>query len=254
MRYLAIARYRLLTTIREATPIYIVAMLPPVGAAFVQTLIESSFRGGPDSLLAFHAQIALFAWCFHAAFLFIATEAFGSLKISRSEDAAVASDLMDSVPLSPNARFFGEMLGVFETTLLIHACCLPMLALVAALSPLPARVFLWLELLIIAVIALGSPAAAWKRTARPSKMSATRNLRSGILFLILVAAIFYVSTRWDSFRDAAFAFLGTPSLRAWDRVVATIENPIVLIVSIAALYSAYLAFYYVSSTRDPYRT
>jgi len=253
MGHLAIARYRLLTTIRESTPVFIIAILPPLGAAMVQTLVEESYRGGPDTLLAFYAQIALLAWYFHAAFLFIACEAFGSLKISRSDQPSVASDLMDSAPLTPNARFFGEMTGILEATTIIHACCLPMLAVVAALSPLPARVFLWVELLIIAVIVLGSAAAAWKRIAPPSKMNATRNLRSGILFLIIVTATVYALTQWDSFRDAAFGFVGMPSLRAWERVVATIENPVALIVSIAVLYSAYLVFYYVSATRDPFR-
>lgn len=254
MGHLAIARYRRLTTIREATPIFIVAILPPLVAAMVQTLVDSSFRGGADMLLAFHAQIALLAWYFHAGILFLASEAFGSLKVSRSDQPVFASDLMDSAPLMPNARFFGEMIGVLEATTLIHVCCLPMLAVVAALSPLPVRVFAWVELLIMAVIVLGSAAAAWKRIARPTKMSSTRNMRSGILFLLLTTATVYALTQWDSFRDAAFGFVGMPSIRAWDRLVATIENPVALILSIAVLYSAYLAFYYISSTRDPFRT
>ncbi|HEY6894738.1 MAG TPA: hypothetical protein VI258_11260 [Rhodanobacteraceae bacterium] len=253
MRYLAIARYRNLTTIRQATPLFFVVMVPAVLAAAIMTLVDASYRNGPDALLGFHAQVALFAWYLHATFLLAASEAFGSLRVQRADATNEASDLMDSAPLEPNARFFGEMLGIFESTAIIHACCLPLLAVVAALSPLPARVFLWVETVVVALMILASAGAAWKRIARPTKMSATRILRSFILFLIFFGAILLGSTRWVSFRDAAFAFLAVPSMRAWARLMATIENPAALVLWLVVLYGGYFAFYYLSATRDPLR-
>ena len=253
MRYLAVARLRRLTTIRQATPVFLLTLLPPLGIAAIESLLESSYQGGTDRLLGFQAQVALIAWFFHTIFLLAAEEAFASRKMQSVDPANAPLDLMDSAPLPPKSRFGGEMLGIFTSTLIIHACCLPMLAVCAALSPLPARVFVWVEAGVLALMILGSAAAAWKRIARPTKMAATRNLRSGILFAIIVAAILFVSTRWTEFRDALFAFLGMPSMRAWSRVLAAIDSPVGAIVSVAVLYVVYFVFYFVSSTRDPLR-
>ncbi|HJT16438.1 MAG TPA: hypothetical protein VJ853_03575, partial [Thermoanaerobaculia bacterium] len=228
-------------------------ILPPVLGAALLSLVSHDYRGGPDSLLGFQAQIALFTWYLHGTFLLAAAETFGSLKVQKSDQTNAASDLMDSAPLPPNARFAGEVLGIFESTAIIHACCLPMLAVVAALSPLPARVFVWLEAIVIALMVLASAGGAWKRIARPSKMSATRLLRSFIVLLIFFGAILVGSTRWVQFRDAAFGFLGMPSMRAWSRVTAAIDSPVALIMWLVVLYAGYFLFYYLSSTRDPFR-
>ena len=107
--------------------------------------------------------------------------------------------------------------------------------------------------IVIALMILASSGGAWKRIARPSKMSATRLLRSFILLLIFFGAILVGSTRWVRFRDAAFGFLGMPSMRAWSRVTAAIDSPVALITWLAVLYAGYFLFYYLSSTRDPFR-
>lgn len=252
MRYLAVARFRCLTTIRQATPIYVVVLLPAIIGALIQSIFHHGYEAG-DQFLALAARVALFAWAFHALFLLSATELFAGRKTQPLDPTTAPADLMESAPVRPNARFGGEFAGIFVSTLVIHACCMPLLALVAAMSPLPGSVFVWFELVVVALMILSSAAAAWKRIARPTKMAATRNLRSGILFAIIVVAVLYASTQWTQFRDAAAGFILVPSPRAWERLLATIDEPVALAVSIAVLYVVYFLFYYVSSTRDPLR-
>ena len=250
MRYLAVARLRMLTTIRQATGVFIFAMLPPIVAAIFEAVPEPLFRAAADELLGEFARTAFVAWMFHAFVIVMASEAFGSLRLLRDDATALPPDLMDSAPITPIERFWGETLGVFAATVMIHIACLPLLTVVAVLSPLPTIVFVWIEVVIVALMILGSASAAWKRLAPRTQWSATRTARSGILFLILFIITLRVSTYWQAFRDSAFAFLFTPSLRAWSAVANSVENPPLLIILWIALYGGYL-LYYINSTRKP---
>jgi len=250
MRYLAIARFRLLTTIRSSTPIFVIAILPPLFGAIAESVPEPQFLAEAGFLLGRNATVALLMWLIHGAVVLAAGEAFGTLRASRPDLNALPSDLMDSAPVTPRARFWGDAIGVLGATAIIHVCCLPLLAVVAALSPLPIRVFASIEAAILAMMILVSTAAAWKRLAPQTKWSGTRSARSALLFFILLLFMLIGTTRWDAFRDSAYAFFSSPSTRAWEKVTLAVDNPVLLIVLSALLYAVYLGFFYMSATRD----
>src|SRR5438132_276629 len=66
MRYLAVARFRLLISIREATPGFIMAAVPPLLAGWYETMPEPLFRAAADELLGRFARAAMLGWVFHA--------------------------------------------------------------------------------------------------------------------------------------------------------------------------------------------
>jgi hypothetical protein len=249
MRILAVARYRFWTTLRSAAPIFGLA----AGMPFAGTLFEAlSWRlvDVDASMLAAHAGFAIIVWTVHGAILIGASELFGNVKASRSDLTSAISDLMDSAPIQPRVRFAGECLGIFGTTLMIHLCCLPGLAMTAALSPLPAIVFGSIEAAMIPLMILASASAAWRRLAPRTRWSGTRSARSGLLFIILALLIVFGTTSQPAFRDSLVAFIGSPSMRKWQFVAASVDNPFLLIFLLAMLYSAYFAFFYLSGTRD----
>ncbi|MDQ6800440.1 MAG: hypothetical protein M3041_06335 [Acidobacteriota bacterium] len=250
MRYLAVARFRLLSTIRESTGVFVFAMVPPLMAAAFETTPEPLFRAGADELLGEFARVALVAWLFHAFIIVAASEAFGSMRLFRVDATALPPDLMDSAPIGPLERFWGETLGIFAAMATIHVACLPLLAVVAVLSPLPTVVFAWIEAGLVALMILGSAGAAWKRLAPRTQWAATRTARSGILFLILFFLTLFATTHWPVFRDSVFAFILTPSMRAWATVAGAVENPRLLVILWLLLYGGYL-LYYVNATRKP---
>ena len=249
MRYLAVARFRLLTTIREATGVFVFAALPPLFAAIFEIMPEPLFRAGADELLGEFARVALLAWLFHTFVIVAASEASGK-RLFRVDATALPPDLMDSVPIGPLERFWGETLGTFAATATIHIACLPLLALVAVLSPLPTVVFAWIEAGIVPLMILASAGAAWKRLAPRTRWSATRTARSGILFVILSFVTLSATTQWQAFRDSAFAFVFFPSMRAWAAVARSVENPMLLVLLWLLLYTGYI-LYYVNATRKP---
>ena len=253
MRFLAIARFRMLTTIREATGVFIFAMLPALFAAIFEVMPEPVFRASADGLMGDFARVAMLSWLFHAFILITASEAFGSMRLFRIDATALPPDLMDSAPVGRTERFWGETLGIFAATATIHVACLPPLAVVAVLSPLPTKLFVWIEVAILALIVMGSAGAAWKRLARRTQWSATRTLRSGILFIILFIITLFAATQWQTFRDALGTFIYRPSMRQWAAVAGAVENPTLLIILWLILFSGYLLFY-VTAARKPAET
>lgn len=251
MRYLAIARFRLLTIIRTATPIFVIAALPPLFAAFPVSTPEPIFRAGAEDFLSINARVAVAAWLFHTLILAFACLMSGKVKTAHDDvTIAVVPDLMDTAPIRPGSRFWGEAAGAFAATAIIHVCCLPLLAAVAALNPLPTIVFLWIEAGTIALLILASAGAAWQRRAPRTKYSASRGLRNATLFAILLLASLFATTRWEAFRDSAFAFLyPRNSMRAWAEVVDSVENPLLLFILLSLLYAGTITYYYVSATR-----
>ena len=249
MRYLAVARLRLLTSIRESTPAFVAAALPPLLAAYYEITPEPLFRAAADELLGKFARAAILGWLFHALFIYAVAEAFGSMRLLRVDQTAPSPDLMDSAPITPLTRFWGEALGVFGATVSIHAACLPLLAVIAVLSPLPTAVFVWIEVAIVALMIFGSAGAAWKRLAPRNKWTATRTFRSAILFLILLFATLFATTNWPVFRDSFMYFLLiSPSMRGWAAVSGAVEQPVLLVTLWLMLYVGYI-LYYVIATR-----
>ena len=248
MRILAIAKLRLLTRIRTASVLFALATLPPlalcVSAAW---LPQNEWR----SIMAFAAPAfavwSLLVWFLHIGLLLIGSEAGEQLHPRR--EGAEWSDLLETVPLQPGGRFAGEAFGNLAVTLTLHVCALPLLALVAALSPLPIAAFLPLEIAALILFALAAGAGAWKRCARPSKWSATRAARSGVLFWILFVMILYQTSRWEAFTDSLGEAIFQPSRRSWEQIASTIERPAQLAVLVALLCLSYVTYYYVSSVR-----
>ncbi|HZP92323.1 MAG TPA: hypothetical protein VFB20_05515 [Burkholderiales bacterium] len=251
MRYLAIARFRLLSIIRTATPIFALAAIPPLFALLFESAPEASFRSSAEVLLGEYAGIALKIWIIHGLFMMMACIASGTVKLPHDGLVIVVpSDLMDTAPVGPDVRFWGEALGTFGAMLTIHLCCLPLLAGAAVLSPLPTSMFLWMEAGIIMLMALASAGGAWQRRARRTRYSATRGVRNTLVVAILLLLIVPLTTRWREFRDAVGTFFLYPSTRGWANVTWTVENPLLMFVLVALLYAGTIAYYYSTSMWD----
>jgi len=256
MRYLAISRFRLLTIIRTATPIFVIAALPPLVAAIALSTPEPAFRAGADVWLPINASAAVMAWLLHAMILSFTCLMSGKVRTSHDFVTMNATpDLMDTAPIGNGARFWGEALGTVEATAVIHLCCLPLLAAVAALSPLPTIMFLWIEAATIALLVLASTGAAWQRRAPRTKYSATRGPRNAVVLAMLFLLALLVTTRPRAFRDSALEFVlpvhGTArtSMRGWSEVAGAVGNPILLLALLSLLYAGAIAYYYLSATR-----
>lgn len=249
MRYLGIARLRLLTTTRTWTPIYVLAILPPAFAALAAAVSEGEFRHDPAFLLPTNAASAMLAWVLHAILLGSATELSG--RVNRSREATLNAripDLLDTAPIRRSARFWGDVLGTFAATALIHICCLPLLAAVAAVSPLPLTLFFWLEVATLAFLILTSAGASWQRSAAPTKSGVAR---MAITFsaILLLLVIVWMTTSVRAFRDALMNFiLVRPSAGGWAEVLAAIDEPALFVVLVALLYGGTLLYYHVNST------
>jgi hypothetical protein len=243
------ARFRLLTIVRTATPIFVIGIVPPLLAILVLARTsEPTFRAAAEELLGPHATLALWAWIAHALILLSACVASGKVKLPHDGPFfIVLPDLMDTAPVGPHARFCGEAVGTFGAMATIHACCLPLLAAVAALSPMPTSMFVWMEAGLVVLMILCSAGAAWQRRAPLRKFSATRGVRNAIVMAILLLLTVPLATRWREFRDALVTFLLDPSIRKWGEVTRTVENPLLWAVLFAVLYAGSIAYYYTTS-------
>jgi len=247
MRSLAVARYRLWTTLRAATPIFITAVAPLLIALLVESKSEATFRTDASMWMRVHAWAALMSWLFHAFLIVGAAQQFGEMKPDAQK--VHPDDLMESAPLSPQDRFLGECGGVIATTAIIHLCSLPLLVAVAALSPLPASLFVAMEGGILLLLVLAGVSGASRRLAPPTAWGRTRALRSAVSFVILVVIVAAVTTEWREFRASTFTFAGSPSMRTLDRVTASIVAPGVMLGLLAVIYIGFLVYFFVSSTR-----
>ena len=162
-------------------------------------------------------------------------------------------DLMDTAPIRPGARFWGEAAGILAAAMTIHICTLPVLVLVAALSPLPTAMFVTAEAATIALVVLASAGGAWKRRAPRTRWSATRGPRSAVLFGILLLMTVRHTTQWEVFRDSLVWFVTHPSPRDWSAVSNAVDNPLLLFMLLSLLYTGYIAYYYATSVRTARR-
>jgi hypothetical protein len=156
---------------------------------------------------------------------------------------------METIPVGAGGRFLGEAFGSLATNLTIHLSCLPLLAMVVVLSPLPLSAFVWLEIAALVLLALAGAAAAWKRCARPSKWSGTRMARSGVLFWVLFWFILDRTSRWDAITSALNLVTSRPLLQTWADITAAIDRPALFGSLVALLCISYVTFYYVDAVR-----
>lgn len=271
MRYLAIARFRLLTTIRSATALFVLSAVAVIAPGLVISYMPvETFRVEADELLPFAANVAFLVWAAHAIILLLACNAFGDESFRRAKITSALSerppDLIDTAPIRPGARFWGETVGILAAAMTIHVCTLPALALVTALSPLPTSMFITAEIVTFLLIALASAGGAWKRRAPMTKWNATRGPRSALLFGFLLLMIVRHATHamlpldpdrdqplWNAFRDSLIWFVAHPSPRAWSEVSNAVGNPLLLLVLVSTLYTSYIVFYYKSCVRKARR-
>ena len=71
--------------------------------------------------------------------------------------------------------------------------------------------------------------------------------------MILFVLVLVVTTRIRAFRDSALAFLlfgEGASIRGWSEIVATVDNPILLMTLLSLLYAGTIIYYYFSATRQ----
>ena len=258
MRYLAIARFRLLTTIRAAAPLFAVAALAAIGPAISLSFMpDEVFRDEAAEILRLGAVTAVATWIVHALILAFACDAFGNVSLLRAQitsaETVTLPDLMDTAPIRPAARFWGEAAGIAAAAMTIHICVLPVLLMVAALSPLPTSMFIGAEAVTIVIVMLASIGAAWKRRAPRTKWSSSRGPRSAALFAILVLMTVRQATRWETFRDSLVTFITGPSPRLWSAVTGAVEKPLMLFSLLALLYTGYILYFYSNSVRTARR-
>jgi hypothetical protein len=251
MRYLAVSRFRQLTIVRSATPTFVLSILPPVLATLALTRPEADFRETADFTLAINAAVTMMAWVLHT--LALAGTTLMSGKVRTAYDFVLTAgipDLMDTAPVGDGSRFWGEALGTLRAAAVIHLCCLPLLAAVGVLSPLPTPVLLSMETTTLVLTVLASAGAAWQRRAQLTKYSSTRGPRNVFVVASLALVAVVTTTRPGAFRDAILDFLVfRPSPRGWDRVMATIDSPALLVILLALLYAGTITYYYLSATR-----
>ena len=247
---LALARYHLLSGIRNAHGLFamtfLLALLPmSVGEAFL----------APDSVLwmwsrplmmRLAAQTVIVSYFFHLLLLSAATVSVASPR--RRHEGLASADLTETVPITSAERFLGDTLGVLACTLVIHLCTLPLLALAVALSPVSTSVFVSLELFTLAFMILCAASSAWKRRSEGvgGRLKVAGN---AALFLTLVILIFAATTRWQNFRDAFFFYLSEPSPLRWTQLTREVMNPTLLAALLLLLYGGFLTFFAIQSIR-----
>jgi len=252
MGVLAIARFRLLTIVRTGTPIFILAAIPPLLAMIPMNVPEPTFRAKAPELLPLNANVALAAWLLHGLLIVLSTLRTGNVRMLHNDVVVrVIPDLMDTAPVAPPSRFWGEALGALGAAAIVHLCCLPLLAAVAALSPMPTAAFVSIEIGTLAFLALASAGAAWQRRAPRTKWSGTRGTRNAVLVgILLLLSVRVSTTQWDAFRDALAQFVfPRTSMQMWADVARAVDRPMLLAALVAMLYAGTIAYYYVSSTR-----
>lgn len=250
MRGLALARYRLLTTIRPAWGVFgtvLAAAVVPIllGSGVFTTTSEA--WGSMIDLMYASARTVTGIYLLHIIVVVLACNAFGTAR--PSIEGRPSSDLTETVPITPRDRFLGDAAGILGCTLAIHACTVPLLALAVVMSPLPTVVFFWMELITLAVAILASAGASWKLRSS-GRWVRTRSARSIAAFGILLGAILGFNTRKGFAEAFVWFFLTQPSMSSWRAVERTVTNPSMLIAWLLLLYVGFISYYTLQSIRS----
>lgn len=250
MRGLALARYRLLTTIRSAWWVYATLMACAAVPIILGTgLFKSPFdawQSVAERMFA-SATVVTGVYLMHVIVIVLACNAFGTPR--PAIEGRPAADLTETVPITPRERFLGDAAGILGCILAVHACTVPLLALAVVLSPLPTAVFFWLELITLAIAVLSSAGASWKLRSS-GRWIRTRTARSIATFGILLAAILGFNTRSGFTEAFVWFFLTQPSTSTWRAVEKTVPNPSMLFASLLLLYLGFISYYTLQSIRS----
>lgn len=249
MRSLALARYHVLSRVRSAHGLFVASCVLVVLPVFVSDVLPSVLIYEwemMESQLHHRARNVTVAYFFHLVVMVAACEAFATRRASK--EGSRPADLVDTSPIRPAERFFGDAFGIFSCAVVIHLCTLPLLALAVALSPLPLSVFFWLEVVVLAALVLASAAASWKLRGF-GKWMRTRSARSATLFFILLLVVLISNTQWRAFRDAFLTQFLYPSPAGWTEIRAAILNPPIFVASLVLLYAGYILYFALSSIR-----
>lgn len=251
MRGLALARYRLLTTIRPAWGIFgtvlAMAAVPMLYGSGLWTATSESWQSMAEDMYV-SARMVGITYLLHILFLVAACSAFGTVR--PLADGRAAADLTETVPITPRDRFLGDAAGILGCILAVHACTLPLLALVIVLSPLPTTLFFWLESITLAIAVLGSAGASWMLRAT-SRWMRTRSARAIATFGIVFVVILIFNTRWAQFAEATtWLIVVQPSAGAWRDLKATVTNPPMLMALLLLLYVGYISYFMLQSVRS----
>ena len=227
MHHLALARYRLLTTIRRSTWVFavlsVVVILPhllPLSPTFERELF---FQANAEFYAIHNSMVVLITFAVHWIILISACSLFGS---ERALNRTGGADLMDTVPVRPAVRFHGDTLGIFATAMVIHLAVLPLLAFSFAFASFTTPAFFWVEATLIVVLLVISAGASWRLHARP-RSPVQAGVFWGLMLLLLLIVRF--GTRWVAFRDGLAGFATDPAPHTWAAVVAGVDNPALLV-------------------------
>lgn len=249
MRCLALARYRFLLLIRRTRwifPLLLLIVLGPVAAGGMIRDERINPALAPDVLLRAAGEV-LVVYFLHIVTISLFCWSFGIVP-TRPEGMRPA-DLMDTVPLSGQTRFWGDALGIFGAAAVIHLCLTPVLAASIALSSLPSSLFWWLELAIMAVLLFLAASASWGLSTNDTRRSRVNTIGGQTLFLLLLALVLLCTTRVEEFRDALGDFLNTPAPARWSGVVAAVDNGPLFVTMVTALYASFIAYFAIQSAR-----
>ena len=196
---LALARYHLLSGIRNAHAVFLFTVLCALLPIFVS--LDPLGQAMWDRTQAMRVAVQVVVAVYLAHLLLVVA---ASTVVARRGSGPQIVDLTETVPITPFGRYIGHVLGVLGCTFAIHACTLPLLAVAFILSPLQSPVFWWWELVIVALLILSAAGEAWKRqfTGPGGRARTAANIGLFLAMLMLVVAS---TTRWAPFRDAFFS-------------------------------------------------
>lgn len=251
MRYLAIARYRILIAVRGGSWLFV--LLIAAAAVLVERtelLYERSvFLSHPDSQIPMSAGLLVLSYFLHIFVLLGACASFGAVK--KGAQNAGDSDLIETAPILPRHRFVGDAIGIFLAVMLLHFCAVPLLALHVSLSPYSSRLFVVAELVIIALVLFVSASSSWRLRAQTFRNSYARGFRSQALFITLFILVIRLNVRsFEDFLNAAVWVIAMPSPDALSRVADTLNDPVLFFTSLAVLFGGFLCFFYFHAVRS----
>lgn len=249
MRYLAIARYRFLTTIRAAAWSFALSLLAALlfilgtGILFIP---ERAFFWSADELLPRAAALFTASYFVHTLILIVAFNTFGAVR----NDPSAKGNLLDTAPALPRHRFAGDALGIFASVMSIHLCTLPLLALSLCLSPYPMRYFFIPELLIVALLVIGSAGASYKLHTSPVNWGGKSTTgRTGALLGVFFFMILAVTGRLKDLFETAVRAMVQPTPQGFSQIADAVDDPFLLAILMLLVYGGFLLFYAVRSIR-----
>jgi hypothetical protein len=248
MRSLGIARYRFLTTVRRLRwvgPLLFMALIMPmIATADAYTRSDADFAALAPDIYRIATGAMMAAWLLNVGTIMMLGWSFGARHREKER-----TDLLDTAPISAMTHFQGDTLGFFAAMFLMHICCLPMLAEIVAISPLPASVVWWLELVSILLFFIAAAGAAWSLRVNLTGWRQLLIVRQMAVFAISIVMILAVTTRVDDFYQSVGTFFLSPSTVSWAAIVAAIDSVSILILLMLLLIGTFIAYFAFDAAR-----